>query len=307
MPAQTQPNVIYKDRLFKAIFGKEEHKDWLLSLYNALNNSDYKNPDDLELTTIENIIYITMKNDLSFLIDSQMNLYEQQSTWNPNMPLRGLFYFAQLYQLHISKQKKDIYSSTLLKIPTPQFIVIYNGTRQTADIEKLKLSDAFEVPKNDGEFEWTATLVNINKGHNESLLSKCRPLKDYATYIGRIKSNIKQGLNKEEAVDEAMNFAISNNMLNGFFQNQKMEVLNMSLTEFDQEEYDRNRYDEGKAAGILEGKKAGILEGIKKGEALVLQKAIETAKKLIKMGLEPEKVIQATGLSADEVSKLVKA
>ncbi|MCI5830506.1 MAG: PD-(D/E)XK nuclease family transposase [Treponema sp.] len=217
MTTQTQPNVIYKDRLFKAIFGKEEHKDWLLSLYNALNDSDYKNPNDLELTTIENIIYITMKNDLSFLIDSQMNLYEQQSTWNPNMPLRGLFYFAQLYQQHISKQKRDIYSSTLLKIPTPQFIVIYNGSRQTEDIEKLKLSDAFEVPKNDGEFEWTATLVNINKGHNEQLLAKCKPLNDYATYIERIKANIKQGLSKKEAVDEAMEFAIKSNMLNGFF------------------------------------------------------------------------------------------
>ena len=296
MPAQTQPNVIYKDRLFKAIFGKEEHKDWLLSLYNALNNSDYKNPDDLELTTIENIIYITMKNDLSFLIDSQMNLYEQQSTYNPNMPLRGLFYFAQLYQQHISKQKRDIYSSSLLKIPTPQFIVIYNGSKETADIENLKLSDAFEIPQNNGEFEWTATLVNINKGHNEPLLAKCKPLNDYATYIEKIKENIKQGMNKKEAVDEAMEYAIKNNMLNGFFQNQKLEVMNMSLTEFNQEEYDRNRYDEGKEAGIREGKETGML-----------QKALETAKKLLTMGLEPAKVIQATGISDEQLKQLAKA
>ena len=296
MTTQTQPNVIYKDRLFKAIFGRQEHKDWLLSLYNALNNSDYKNPDDLELTTIENIIYITMKNDLSFLIDSQMNLYEQQSTWNPNMPLRGLFYFAQLYQQHISKQKRDIYSSTLLKIPTPQFIVIYNGSRQTADVEKLKLSDAFEVPKNDGEFEWTATLVNINKGHNESLLAKCKPLNDYAIYIDRIKANIQQGLTKEEAVKEAMDFAIKNNMLNGFFLSQKLEVLNMSLTEFNQEEYDRNRYDEGREAGIREGKLEGKLEGF-----------IETAKNLLRMGFSQNQITQATGLSAEQLNKLSKA
>ena len=175
-----------------------------------------------------------------------------------------------------------------MKIPTPQFIVIYNGSRQTADVEKLRLSDAFEVPKNDGEFEWTATLVNINKGHNENLLSKCKPLNDYAAYIERIKLNLKQGLSKEEAVDEAMKYAIKNNMLNGFFQNQKMEVLNMSLTEFNQEEYDRNRYDEGKEAGKLEG-------------------FIETAKKLLKMGLEPDKVIQATGLSAEQLKQLANA
>ena len=197
------------------------------------------------------------------------------------MPLRGLMYFAQLYQQHISKQNRDIYSSTLLKIPTPQFIVIYNGSKETADVEKLKLSDAFEVPKNDGEFEWTATLVNINKGHNESLLSKCKPLNDYATYIERIKANIKQGLSKEEAVDEAMDFAIKNNMLNGFFQNQKMEVMNMSLTEFNQEEYDRNRYDEGKEAGF-----------------------IETAKSAIAMGLSDEQIVKLTGLSLNEVELL---
>ncbi|MCI5830767.1 MAG: hypothetical protein SPJ89_04350 [Treponema sp.] len=304
MTTQTQPNVIYKDRLFKAIFGRQEHKDWLLSLYNALNNSDYKNPDDLELTTIENIIYITMKNDLSFLIDSQMNLYEQQSTWNPNMPLRGLFYFAQLYQQHISKQKRDIYSSTLLKIPTPQFIVIYNGSRQTADVEKLKLSDAFEVPKNDGEFEWTATLVNINKGHNESLLAKCKPLNDYAAYIERIKANVEKGLSKEEAVDEAMRFAIKNNMLNGFFQNQKMEVLNMSLTEFDQEEYDRNRYEEGREAGLQEGKQVGLQEGKVAGK---LEGFIETAKKLLQINMPVALITDITGLSAEQLNKLVKA
>ena len=304
MTTQTQPNVIYKDRLFKAIFGRQEHKDWLLSLYNALNNSDYKNPDDLELTTIENIIYITMKNDLSFLIDSQMNLYEQQSTWNPNMPLRGLFYFAQLYQQHISKQKRDIYSSTLLKIPTPQFIVIYNGSRQTADVEKLKLSDAFEVPKNDGEFEWTATLVNINKGHNESLLAKCKPLNDYAAYIERIKANVEKGLSKEEAVDEAMRFAIKNNMLNGFFQNQKMEVLNMSLTEFDQEEYDRNRYEEGREAGLQEGKQVGLQEGKVAGK---LEGFIETAKKLLQINMPVALITDITGLSAEQLNKLAKS
>ena len=304
MSMETQHNVIYKDRLFKAIFGKEEHKDWLLSLYNALNNSDYKNPNDLELTTIENIIYITMKNDLSFLIDSQMNLYEQQSTWNPNMPLRGLFYFAQLYQQHISKQKRDIYSSTLLKIPTPQFIVIYNGSRQTADVEKLKLSDAFEVPENDGEFEWTATLVNINKGHNESLLSKCKPLNDYAAYIERIKANVEKGLSKEDSVKEAMDFAISRNMLNGFFLNQKMEVLNMSLTEFNQEEYDRNRYDEGKEAGIQEGMKKGEAAGIQTG---MLRKALETAKKLLQINMPFAQITDITGLSADQLNKLVNA
>ena len=91
----------YKDKLFRIIFGKddEKSKQWRLELYNALSCKKHTNPDDIELTTIENVLYITMKNDLSFLVDSQMSLYEQQSTYNPNMPLRGLFYFSQLYQI----------------------------------------------------------------------------------------------------------------------------------------------------------------------------------------------------------------
>ncbi len=99
MEFQTLPQREYKDRLFKAIFGRdtEESKRWRLELYNALNGTDYSDPNELKLTTIENFIYITMKNDVSFLLDSQMNLYEQQSTFNPNMPLRGLLYFSQLY------------------------------------------------------------------------------------------------------------------------------------------------------------------------------------------------------------------
>ena len=115
----------YQDRLFKAIFGREEHKDWLLSLYNALNGSSYTDPSAIEINTIEGIIYVTMKNDISFLIDSQINLYEQQSSYNPNMPLRGLMYFAELYQKHLTKQDRDLFTTALVKIPTPNFVVFY--------------------------------------------------------------------------------------------------------------------------------------------------------------------------------------
>lgn len=211
----------YQDRLFKAIFGREEHKDWLLSLYNALNGSSYTDPSAIEINTIEGIIYVTMKNDISFLIDSQLNLYEQQSSYNPNMPLRGLMYFSQLYQKYISKQRKDIYSSALLKIPTPQFIVIYTGSTELDDVKELKLSDSFEVPDTSGRFEWTATVVNISKGHSLKLLEQCPPLRDYAVYVSRIKGNVAAGMTKEDAVNEAMEYSIEHNLLYGYFLEQK--------------------------------------------------------------------------------------
>ncbi|MGN0728496.1 hypothetical protein [Treponema sp.] len=281
-----QFNRQYQDRLFKAIFGREEHKDWLLSLYNALNGSSYTDPSAIEINTIEGIIYVTMKNDISFLIDSQLNLYEQQSSYNPNMPLRGLMYFSQLYQKYISKQRKDIYSSALLKIPTPQFIVIYTGSTELDDVKELKLSDSFEVPDTSGRFEWTATVVNISRGHSLKLLEQCPPLRDYAVYVSRIKGNVAAGMTKEDAVNEAMEYSIEHNLLNGYFLEQKMEVLNMSLTEFDQEEYDRNRFEEGKEAGKRDA-------------------ALQNARNLLYMKLGSiEQIAQATQLSVDEVLHL---
>ena len=283
----------YQDRLFKAIFGREEHKNWLLSLYNALNGSSYTDPSAIEINTIEGIIYVTMKNDISFLIDSQLNLYEQQSSYNPNMPLRGLMYFSQLYQKYISKQRKDIYSSALLKIPTPQFIVIYTGSTELDDVKELKLSDSFEVPDTSGRFEWTATVVNISKGHSLKLLEQCPPLRDYAVYVSRIKGNVAAGMTKEDAVNEAMEYSIEHNLLNGYFLEQKMEVLNMSLTEFDQEEYDRNRFNDGKEAGIA----IGIAEG--KRDA-----ALQNARNFKYKNIPVDIIAECTGLSVEQVNAL---
>ena len=283
----------YQDRLFKAIFGREEHKDWLLSLYNALNGSSYTDPSAIEINTIEGIIYVTMKNDISFLIDSQLNLYEQQSSYNPNMPLRGMMYFAELYQKYISKQRKDIYSSALLKIPTPQFIVTYTGSTDLDDVKDLKLSDSFEVPDTSGRFEWTATVVNISKGHSLKLLEQCPPLRDYAVYVSRIKGNVAAGMTKEDAVNEAMEYSIEHNLLNGYFLEQKMEVLNMSLTEFDQEEYDRNRFNDGKEAGIA----IGIAEGERKN-------ALQNARNFKYKNIPVDIIAECTGLSIEQVNAL---
>ena len=292
----------YQDRLFKAIFGRQEHKDWLLSLYNALNGSSYTDPSAIEINTIEGIIYVTMKNDISFLIDSQLNLYEQQSSYNPNMPLRGLMYFAELYQKHLTKQDRDLFTTALVKIPTPNFVVFYNGSRDMPDVTKLRLSEAFEIPAENGDFEWTATMLNINAGRNKTLLQKCKPLYHYSCYVDRVKTNVRSGMTKENAVSEAVNFAIQNDFLDGYFKIQKAEVLNMSLTEFDQEAYDRHRFNEGKEAGIAEGKEIGIAIGIAEGER---KTALQNARNLLYMKLGSiEQIAQATQLSVDEVVQL---
>ena len=132
-------NRTYKDRLFKIIF---EDKKELLSLYNALTGKNYQNPDELEINTIDDVIYMHLKNDMSFILDDWQNLFEQQSTFNPNQPLRGFFYFADLYKVKYFGKK--IYSTRLLKIPTPQYIVFYNGTMNMPD----KRNCVYPMPSN---------------------------------------------------------------------------------------------------------------------------------------------------------------
>lgn len=252
LPSGIEKN--YYDCLFKAIFGRnnDQSKKWRLELYNALRGTNYTDPDALEINTIENVIYLTMKNDISFLVDSQMTLFEQQSSYNPNMPLRGLMYFAQLYQMYLTKLGKSLHYSKLVKLPYPKFVVFYNGNKETDNKVYLKLSDAFGEKEKDGDFEWTAELININPEHNKSLQKNCKPLYDYVRYVSRIKDNKKEGKPAEEAVSEAVNWAINQNLLNGFFKIQKEEVLAMSLTEFDVEEFKREMREEGREEQAIE-------------------------------------------------------
>lgn len=283
------------DRLFKAIFGRDnpQSKRWRLELYNALSGSNYTDPDALELNTIENVIYLTMRNDVSFLVDSQMTLFEQQSTYNPNMPLRGLMYFAQLYQMHLTKLDKTLFRSTVVKIPNPEFIVFYNGQKKTGEVEYLKLSDAFEKEDKSGNFEWTAKMININPGNNPSLQKKCKPLYNYTQYVSRVAENKKNGMNIKDAVNEAVDWAIKRNLLDGFFKVQKEEILAMSLTEFNAEQVYRN--------WLQEGREEGIEEGISIGEE---KKAIESAKEALALNLSLEQISKITGLSIERIEEL---
>ena len=112
-------NTKYKDRLFTFIFGNAERKEWTLSLYNAVNGSSYTNPDDIMFMTMDDVLYMGMKNDLSFLVTDLANMYEQQSTYNPNMPVRKLMYAARMYDRYIHLHKLNIYSTKQVRLPVP--------------------------------------------------------------------------------------------------------------------------------------------------------------------------------------------
>ncbi len=253
----------YKNGLFLMIFG---NKKALLSLYNAVRGSNYTDPDNLTINTIEGVLYLGMKNDVSFIINNELNLYEAQSSWNPNMPLRGLFYFSRVYEGYIAEHELNIYSQTRLKLPTPNYIVFYNGTREEGDSRVLRLSDSFI--KHDGEeacLECTATMININYGHNQKLMEACRELYEYSYLIEQIRVGLRQKLPLSDSVDQAVDHCIDQNILKNFLQRHRSEVKNMILEEFDLEKYlkleKKESRTEGYNAGLSEGHAAGLSEG----------------------------------------------
>lgn len=224
-----------------------------------------------------------MHNDVSFLIDSQMTLYEHQRTTNPNMPLRGFFYFAQLYQKYIDSKHELIGTSTIIRIPNPNYIVFYNGDTERNEDYELKLSDAFMHEDKSGRFEWTARVLNVNKDYNLSLQKKCKPLYDYIRFVNRINENKNKGMSIEESVDEAVDWACELNLLEGYIREQKAEVRMNLLTEYDEEAYVRIWLRDGR-----------------------MQQAVENAKTMLADNLLPEKVSHYSGLSLEQVIELQK-
>ena len=243
-------NRSYKDRLFKIIF---EDKKELLSLYNALTGKNYQNPDELEINTIDYVIYMHLKNDMSFILDDWQNLFEQQSTFNPNQPLRGFFYFADLYKVKYFGKK--IYSTRLLKIPTPQYIVFYNGTMNMPDKKELRLSDAFQQPTTQPDIEVVAHMLNINYGHNKELMERCQKLKEYAQFIDIIRHYLRENeqWTNEQAISKAIDDCIQNNILRDILQKERLRVMASILSEFDEVGYKEMIQDEAIEDGEIRG------------------------------------------------------
>ena len=268
----------YKDRLFKFIFGNPENKEWTLSLYNAINGTSYENAADIQLTTIQDAVYMKMKNDVSFLINTIMNFYEQQSTFNPNMPMRFLIYAGMVYSKYIETSPNYYeYSSTQQKAPTPQCVCFYNGTTDKDDRIILKLSDAFE-PEPKTDIEVTVTMININYGHNKDLMEKCKPLSEYSWFVDRIRSLLKEGKELRVAISTAIDELEDDSLIKPFLLSNKAEVTRMCITEYNEEKVRNQTLEEGKAMGKAEGRAEGEAIGMQKG-------VIETLIALVKKGL----------------------
>lgn len=227
-----QINDEHKDRVFKFLFGNPENRAWTLALYNAINGSSYDNPDDIQFNTIEDAVYLGMKNDVSFIIVDDLNLWEHQSTYNPNMPMRFLLYAAKLYEKYIASSEYYPYSGTLQRAPRPRCICFYNGTANQPERKELKLSEAFG---GEGDIEVRVTMLNINYGKNKALMEACSPLQEYAWLVDAIRRHQKNLKNLEAAIDAAINEMPDEFAIKEFLLQNKAEVKGMFLTEYDQD------------------------------------------------------------------------
>ena len=282
----------YKDRLFKFIFGKdtEQSKRWRLQLYNALNGTNITDPDELKINTIENVVYITMRNDISFLVDTEMNLFEEQSSYNPNMPLRGYIYFGTLYQNYLAANDMNLTTCSRVMIPTPKFYVFYHGGPRQPERWKMKLTDSFLSKDESGDYQWTATIINLHPNHNSALNKNCVPLYHYIKFVSMITANKKAKLENKEAIEKAVDEAIKENLLEGFFKIHRSEVIGMCLEAVSEEELRRIWH------------KDGYTEGIDAGRS---EKAIEDARSFYANGASIELIAKSLNMTVEQVKEIV--
>ena len=302
----------YKDTVFRMLFSEKEN---LLSLYNAVTGNAYQNADDLKIVTLENAIYMGMKNDLAFMLETNIYLYEHQSTLNPNIPLRDLIYIGIEYQQYVDD--KSLYSSRLQKIPAPKFMVFYNGTDAVDDRVELRLSKAYEHLAGEPDLELKVLMLNVNEGHNKELMEQCQTLKEYAIYVARVRKYTSE-MNLNDAVARAIDECIKEGILVEFLRKNRSEVKMVSILEYDKEWEEKKlrkaEYEAGRSEGIEIGKSEGIEIGKSEGIEIGKSKGIEIGRdkamaefvcNMIKSGFTIKKIAEVTGKNAEQIQTIL--
>ena len=249
----------YKDRLFVFIFGRKENRRWTLSLYNAVNGTDYTDESTIEITTMSDAVYMGMHNDVSFIVTEFLSLYEQQSTYNPNMPVRQLMYLGRLYDKYIDVTKQNLYGTRQIKLPVPKLVTFYNGKEDVPD-KILKLSDSFTENAEKSDVELCVRLININAGKNKELLESCRSLSEYSWFVDRVRYRREQlKLELEDAVDKTIDEMPIDFEIRDFIHGNRAEVKNMCLTEYNEAETMKMFKEEGRLSELVSLVRDGII------------------------------------------------
>lgn len=264
--AEKRDNVAvkYKDNVFCMLYRNKKN---LLELYNALNNSNYTNVDDLQVTTLNGGSYMKYKNDASFVLNMSLYMFEQQSSRNDNMPLRFLHYLSDVYREMFSNDL--LHRRAMIKIPVPYFVTFYNGREKWND-DELTLAKMFERNVENPKVNLKVDVIDING--DAEILNKCTSLRGYMTFVEKVrhKTDVEK-LDVKEAVTEAMDECIDEDILVDFFEEHREEVVEVSIYDYDEEKVRKTLADEAREEGIEQGetlaKIAIIIKKVKKSKS----------------------------------------
>lgn len=267
----------YKDSIFRSLFNNEKE---LLNLYNALTGKNYPEGTEIEIVTLDNAVFDSKKNDLAFIVDKKfINLTEHQSTFSPNMPLRFLEYIAKEYQkLHFSNA---VYSEALVKLPTPEFYVLYNGTKDAPLEQTLKLSDAFIGEYDKISLDLMVKVINVNYDKGADILDKCKTLREYSMFIHKVRTVRDELGDLDVAIDASIRECISEGILAEFLKNNKGDVMSFLEVNLTEEEKDAIRRQDGYNEAVR-----------------------DTALRMKEEGFDYDVIEKITSLSKEEIEKL---
>ena len=290
----------YKDSVFTDLFYEDTNaKENELALFNALFNTNYTlNDIDIEKVRVENVIYMKLKNDVSFNVGNRILIFsEHQSTINGNMPLRDLLYVARVYESLVPI--KDRYRTKMFPLPRPEFFVFYNGTHNIGDGYTQKISDAFYKDfhldtdnSDDVSLELSVKVININTDSGNEILQKCQILKEYSLFVETVRKFKNE--NSTDYMRRAIEYCIKNDILAEYLSRKGSEIMNFLCAEYDYEMDIQVHEEEAYEDGFETGYKDGLTKGIEKGE---LSKLISLVCKKAKKSYTPLQI--ATQLEED--------
>ena len=286
----------YKSDVFSMLM---ENKSYALEVYNALNHSDYKNPEEVEIIRLERGISLSIRNDASFLIDMNMSFYEHQSTYNPNMPLRSAIYYVNTLEDWLRKKNLDLFSRKRIQVPTPHFVVFYNGTEKRPEYEEMKLSEAFCHKTDEPGIEVRCRVYNINPDNNRTLKERSAVLEGYTYFVEKVRTYQKGNMSLEEAVDRAIEDCIENHVLEDFFRDRKDEVKKMTHLDYTWEKREQMIRKEEFEDGVAEGMERGVGQGS-------LQRLVNQVCSKLKKGKTPEEIADALEEPVENIQKICR-
>jgi predicted transposase YdaD len=278
------PNVNrgYKDGVFRTLFNEPEAA---AELYSAFSGKACL-ARDVRIETLSDALFRNFMNDVAFRVKDRVVVFaEHQSTLNPNMPLRMAIYFGRIYERFLDPE--ILYSSKAQKLPTPEFIVLYNGEDEIGEDLEYRLSDLFAAKPGFGRMEIAARVYNINHGHNQQLQQRSKTLSDYSLFIELCRQRNRELRDWKRAVVETVRHCVANGILEEYLRKHGSEVINMLTAEFTHEDHIKLVAKEAREDGIEQGK-------------------LETAKKMLALKLEPNIICQSTGFSQETIARLIQ-